>query len=125
MPFSTTSSSSARRRRPPCLWANVKANGYGHGAVQVAEAALQAGASGLCVALVQEGVALRDAAASTARSSCSASNRRLSWPSAIRAGLDLTVYSYAQLHAIAAAGGNDHPVHLKVDTGMRRVGAGH
>ena len=32
----------------------VKANGYGHGAVQVAEAALEAGAHGLCVALVQE-----------------------------------------------------------------------
>ena len=43
--------------------------------------------------------------------------------SAVRAGLDLTVYSYAQLEAIAVAGGRDHPVHLKIDTGMRRVGA--
>ncbi|MFN5605620.1 MAG: alanine racemase, partial [Actinomycetes bacterium] len=39
----------------------VKANGYGHGAVRVAEAALEAGAHGLCVALVQEGVELRRA----------------------------------------------------------------
>ena len=39
----------------------VKANGYGHGAVRVAEAALSAGAHGLCVALVQEGVELRRA----------------------------------------------------------------
>jgi alanine racemase len=33
------------------------------------------------------------------------------------------VYSHAQLDAIAVAGGRDHPVHLKIDTGMRRVGA--
>ncbi|MCX6533873.1 MAG: alanine racemase [Actinobacteria bacterium] len=39
----------------------VKANGYGHGAIQVAQAALEAGAHGLCVALVQEGVELRRA----------------------------------------------------------------
>jgi alanine racemase len=42
---------------------------------------------------------------------------------AVRAVLDLTVYSYAQLEAIAVAGGRDHRVHLKIDTGMRRVGA--
>src|SRR5439155_933932 len=41
------------------LWAVVKANGYGHGAVDVAGAALGSGASALCVATVQEGLALR------------------------------------------------------------------
>src|SRR3954453_15027165 len=41
------------------LWAVVKANGYGHGAVDVAGAALGAGATGLCVATVPEGLALR------------------------------------------------------------------
>ena len=41
------------------LWAVVKANGYGHGAAQVGGAALGAGASGLCVATVPEGLALR------------------------------------------------------------------
>ena len=39
----------------------VKADGYGHGAVTAAEAAIAAGADGLCVALVQEGVELRRA----------------------------------------------------------------
>jgi len=43
------------------VMAVVKANGYGHGAVEVAEAALEAGAHGLCVALVQEGIELRRA----------------------------------------------------------------
>src|SRR5919206_1184293 len=41
------------------LWAVVKANAYGHGALDVARAALDAGASALCVATVAEGLALR------------------------------------------------------------------
>src|ERR1700730_94448 len=41
------------------LWAVVKANGYGHGAIQVAGAALGAGATGLCVATVPEGLERR------------------------------------------------------------------
>jgi alanine racemase len=41
------------------LWAVVKANGYGHGASDVAAAALTAGATALCVATVPEGLALR------------------------------------------------------------------
>jgi alanine racemase len=41
------------------MWAVVKADGYGHGAADVAGAALGAGASGLCVATVPEALALR------------------------------------------------------------------
>src|SRR5919199_6345106 len=41
------------------LWAVVKANGYGHGAVDVAAAALDAGATALCVATVPEALELR------------------------------------------------------------------
>jgi alanine racemase len=41
------------------LWAVVKADAYGHGAVESAGAALAAGASALCVATVQEGAGLR------------------------------------------------------------------
>src|ERR687885_2966990 len=41
------------------LWAVVKANGYGHGAVDVADAALGAGATALCVATVPEALELR------------------------------------------------------------------
>ena len=59
---------------PSAVWAVVKADGYGHGAVAVAEAALAAGCAGLCVALTAEGVALRERRASTPRSSCSASS---------------------------------------------------
>src|SRR5438445_13818457 len=41
------------------LWAVVKANGYGHGATDVARAALEVGASALCVVTVAEGIELR------------------------------------------------------------------
>lgn len=107
---------------PAAVWAVVKADGYGHGAEQVARAALDAGAAGLCVALVQEGVALREAGL-TCPLLVLSEQPATELTSAVRAGLELTVYSYAQLDAIAAAGGHDHPVHLKIDTGMRRVGA--
>jgi alanine racemase len=107
---------------PAQLWAVVKANGYGHGAIEVARAALRGGAAGLCVALVQEGAALRAAGVE-----CPILVLSEQPPDelvdAVSNGLELTVYSMAQLQAIAAAGGNDHPVHLKIDTGMHRVGA--
>ena len=107
---------------PAAVWAVVKADGYGHGALQVSRAALQGGASGLCVALAQEGIALREAGLDCPILVLS-EQPPSELPGAIRAGLDLTVYSYAQLEAVAASGGHDHPVHLKVDTGMHRVGA--
>ena len=42
---------------PAAVWVVVKADGYGHGAVDIARAAMDAGAEGLCVALVAEGLA--------------------------------------------------------------------
>jgi alanine racemase len=107
---------------PAAVWASVKADGYGHGAAQAAGASLAGGATGLCVALTQEGVALRDAGF-TCPILVLSEQPPSELESAIRHGLDLTVYSEAQVEAIAAAGGRDHPVHLKIDTGMRRVGA--
>jgi alanine racemase len=106
---------------PAELWAVVKADGYGHGAVPVAEAALGAGASGLCVALVQEAATLRD-------SSIDAPILVLSEQppatavDAVRLGVISTVYSIEQLDALEAAGARGHRVQVKVDTGMHRVG---
>ena len=51
----------AGRVAPAQVWTVVKANAYGHGSVPVAQAALAAGATGLCVAIVDEGVLLRRA----------------------------------------------------------------
>ena len=108
--------------RPSQLWAVVKADGYGHGAVTAARAALAGGAGGLCVALVQEGVELRQAGIDVPILVLSEQPAD-SVPDALQHQLQLTVYSANQLDVLAVAGAYHHPVHLKVDTGMRRVGA--
>ena len=107
---------------PAQVWAVVKADGYGHGAVLAARAALAGGAHGLCVALVQEGVALR-AAGVPGPILVLSEQPAAQTSAALDADLQLTVYSREGVAAIAAAGGVGHPVHLKIDTGMRRVGA--
>jgi alanine racemase len=104
------------------VWAVVKANGYGHGAVPVAQAALGAGAAGLCVALAQEGAELR-AGGIAGRILVLSEQPPAVLAEAVRNSLELTVYSTEQLESLAATGARDHPVHLKVDTGMNRVGA--
>jgi alanine racemase len=117
----------AKMAGPAALCAVVKADGYGHGAVAVARAALDGGATWLAVALVEEGVALREAAIDVPI-------LLLSEPpvdamvDAISHRLVPTVYSTSGVHAVARAVGNTElemvDVHLKIDTGMHRVGAG-
>ena len=112
------------RATPARVWAVVKADAYGHGAVPVAKAALAGGADGLCVALVQEGSELR-------RAGIDAPILVLSEQppdelgELVADGLTATVYTHDGIDALAIAvdGGIDHPVHLKIDTGMHRVGA--
>ena len=108
---------------PAEVWAVVKADGYGHGAVDVARAALGAGASGLCVALTAEGVALRDAGIDAPV--LVLSEQPLDEIGTMVANdLTPTLYSRRWLDALASEVGS-HPigVHVKVDTGMQRVGA--
>lgn len=112
----------AARAAPAGVWAVVKANGYGHGAVLAARAALSGGATGLCVALVQEGVALRQAGIEGPILVLS-EQPPATLAAAVRHGLTLTVHSEAAVAALAATGARAHPVHVKIDTGMRRVGA--
>ena len=107
---------------PAELCAVVKADAYGHGDVPVAETALAAGASWLAVALVEEGAKLREAG-------IDAPILLLSEPppgdaaDVIRWGLTPTVYRREFVDALAAASTGSVAVHLKVDTGMHRVGA--
>lgn len=114
-----------QRCTPAALCAVVKADGYGHGAAEVARAALDAGASLLAVALVEEGVELR-------RAGIEAPILILSEPPLPAIGavrdwaLTPTVYStpvIAALAGLAATGSPPVDVHLKVDTGMHRLGA--
>ena len=103
----------------------VKANGYGHGAVPVARAALAGGAQWLAVALVEEGAELREAG-------IDASVLVLSEPpapamdDALVLGLTPTLYTMEGARSAARAAsrrGSPANVHVKVDTGMHRVGA--
>jgi alanine racemase len=107
---------------PSALWAVVKADGYGHGAVDVARAAIGAGAEGLCVALVEEGIELRRAGVDAPILILSEQPPEAA-ARIVEYRLTPTVYRRAFLDALAAEGPTGLPVHLKVDTGMQRVGA--
>lgn len=114
-----------RRAAPAEVCAVVKADGYGHGAVAVARTVLAAGATRLAVALVEEAAELRAAGVD-------APIVLLSQPppgaedAAVQLGLQPTVYTAAGIDALSAAAQRHATVcdvHLKIDTGMRRVGA--
>ena len=110
---------------PAEVCAVVKAGGYGHGSVPVSRAVVEAGATWLAVALVQEGKVLRDAGVTTPILVLS-EPRPLEMVEVVAYGLTPTVYSGEGLAAAAAAanqGGRRLDVHLKIDTGMHRVGA--
>ncbi len=96
------------------LWVVVKADGYGHGAVDAAGAALGSGASALCVATIPEGLALRGEfrLERIIVLGPASSNREIA--QARDAGLELVI-----AHSEIPEG---VPVHLKLDTGMGRYG---
>jgi alanine racemase len=99
----------------------VKANGYGHGLVEVARAARQAGSEWIGVATIAEALALR-AAGDRGRLLCWLTMPEDDWAAAIDADVDVTAYSAAELDAIAATG-RFARVQLKADTGLSRGGA--
>ncbi|RJQ69549.1 alanine racemase [Pseudonocardiaceae bacterium YIM PH 21723] len=103
----------------------VKADGYGHGAVPVAKAALRGGATWLGTAAIDEALQLREAGITAPI---------LTWlyvpgedfAGAIAADIDLAVSSIDGLRLVEAAArqaGKPARVHLKVDTGLTRNGA--
>ncbi|MFC6172966.1 alanine racemase [Subtercola frigoramans] len=123
------------------VMAVVKANGYGHGAVEVARAALEGGATWLGVADVDEALELR-ASGITAPILAWLHATEPDFTEAVRQSIDLGISSSTQLDAVArAAGGLRMPggtsterggealapaparVHLKIDTGLGRNGA--
>jgi alanine racemase len=101
----------------------VKADGYGHGAVAVARAAQRGGATWLAVALVEEGAALRDAGIEGPIIVLS-EPRPAEMAEARHADLRPTLYSPQGIDAASAVTASEPwNVHLKIDTGMHRVGA--
>lgn len=111
------------RVRDAAVMAVVKADGYGHGAVETARAALGAGARELGVATVAEAMQLRRAGI-TAPILCWLNISTSDFRPAIEAGVELGVSSVAQLRSVVEAAGEFVPiVSLKVDTGLNRSGA--
>ncbi len=113
--------------QPAAVLAVVKADAYGHGAVPAARAALAGGATWLGVALVEEGLLLRDAGLD-ARILVLSEPPAAAADAVVAHGLTPVVYTAAGIEAVAAAvaragtATQPVPVHLKVDTGMHRVG---
>lgn len=103
------------------VMAVVKANGYGHGAVPSAQAALAGGATWLGVSSVNEGLELRGAGI-TAPILQLGYTPLPALAAAADAGLSLALYDQASLDALGSIKARVG-VHVKVDTGMHRLGA--
>jgi alanine racemase len=106
---------------PSELCAVVKADAYGHGDAPVAAVALDAGATWLAVALVEEGIRLREAGVDApilllSETGVDSVSDIAKWQ------LTPTAHSIGFIHALAGTGASLQ-VHVKVDTGMHRVGA--
>ena len=101
------------------LCAVVKADGYGHGAVPVARAALDGGAAWLAVASANEAAQLREAGIE-ARVLVMGALTREELDVALAAGADVVAWREAWLREVLG----DRParVHVKLDTGMGRLG---
>lgn len=107
---------------PAAVCTVVKADGYGHGDVPVAAAAVEAGADLVAVALAEEGIRLREAGIEgqiliLSEPPAAAASEIVSW------GLTPTAYSRHFVEALTVAATGPLDVHLKVNTGMQRVGA--
>jgi len=112
----------ARLVNPARLFAVVKADGYGLGAVPVARTALENGAAGLCVARPEEGLMLRAQVIAAPILILGPTLPSLA-PEVVRARLTPTVCGLELAEALAqAAGSRPVAVHVKVDTGLHRYG---
>ncbi|MCS6923044.1 MAG: alanine racemase [Fimbriimonadales bacterium] len=109
------------------LWAVVKADAYGHGAVGVARALLQAGVSHFVVASLSEAIELREALAGqafrvmTLYPPVCPEEWRAAAEYAVEGVID-SLAGYQQACAVAQSLGRSLPVHLEIDTGMSRLG---
>jgi alanine racemase len=106
----------------------VKADGYGHGMLPVARAALDGGATWLGTAVLEEALALRAAGvgADRAKVLCWLLTPGAELAPAVAADVDLSanaVWAVQQIGAAAAEAGREARLHLKIDSGLGRGGA--
>jgi alanine racemase len=110
---------------PAQVMAVVKANGYGHGAAQAASASLRGGATWCAVARTEEASELRQAGI-TCPILLLGFTPQGKMPEMILADVSMTVWDEAQIQAASEAAkgvGKPAHLHLKVDTGMSRLGS--
>jgi alanine racemase len=102
----------------------VKADGYGHGAVAVAREAVSAGASFLGVATVEEALELRDGGITSPILVLGFTAGDYA-PLLLEHDISATVFTWAEAETFSREAlrfGRKQPVHVKIDTGMSRVG---
>ena len=102
----------------------VKADAYGHGAVPCAKAALEAGADMLAVALIEEGIELREAGIEAPILMLGQTDSRGAF-AAVEYGIAQVVFTEDVLLALEGAArslGVTAQAHIKLDTGMNRIG---
>jgi alanine racemase len=104
---------------PAEVWAVVKADGYGHGAAAVGQAALAAGATRLCVATWEEARALREELGDVP---VLVMGPLVPGQESDVEGVDVTVTSVEGYTRLRAAARSPLGVHVKADTGMGRWG---
>ncbi|HEU4976017.1 MAG TPA: alanine racemase [Baekduia sp.] len=103
------------------LCAVVKADGYGHGMLPCARAALRGGATWLAVATAEEACALRDGGLDEPRVLVLGALTPDELPLALDAGADVTAWSLDLVDALVALG-RPARVHVKLDSGLGRLG---
>lgn len=108
------------------IWGVLKADGYGHGAPAVARTLERAGIDGLCVALLEEAVELREAGIRSPILVMGGYYGR-AWDELLAHRLTPVIYEPSQVEGLAyelrhVGGDSSLGVHLKVDTGMGRLG---
>lgn len=107
------------------VWGVLKADGYGHGAPAIARTLERAGIDGICVALLEEAVELRDAGIRTPIL-VMGGYYQYAWGDLLAHRLTPVLYDAGQAEALARevrfAGAGPAKVHVKVDTGMGRLG---
>jgi alanine racemase len=107
------------------VWSVLKADGYGHGAKAVARTLERAGTAGICVALLEEGIELREAGIKVPILVMGGYYGG-AWGDLLRHDLTPVVYDASHVEALADevrfSGSEAVRVHLKIDTGMARLG---
>jgi alanine racemase len=111
-------------KQPTKIMAVVKADGYGHGAVEIAKTTIQMGADYLAVALLDEAITLREAGITDPILVLGYTPSR-SVKEAITQSITLTVFDHEILDEVILQSSilqKKASIHLKVDTGMSRIG---